>query len=182
MKVSRFGQKFRDEVKDRGKRMLRSMLSTVAITAYEARERITYQGREAADGSADTDTAEHYGVIGVLSRPPKGRGRAIVAHIGGEAEHPVVIATTDDETRTAIISAVGLDWDEIIVHSSSRILKVTKDDVLIGRVGGDFGKVAMADHTHALPALIGQATYASEDDPTARTGRPDSVSEDTKVT
>ena len=183
MSVSRYRDRFREEIKSQGARMVRSMLSTVAIIAYEARERIGYHGREAADGSADTDTAEHYGVIGLLSRPPKGRGRAILAHIGAEAGHPVVIATRDDDTRTAIIDAAGLDWDEVIVHNSTRILKLTRDgEVLVGRLGGDFKRVATEDHTHAVPALVGEATYAAGDDPVARTGSPDAVSEDTKVT
>lgn len=183
MSISRFGDNLREELKGRGKRMLRSMLAAVAVVGYEARECIRFRGREAADGSADEDLAEQYGVIGVLSRPPRGHGRAILAHIGGESSHAVIVASKDDDTRAAIIGAVGLDWDEVIVHNSKTVLKITRDgEVLIGRVGGDFKAVATEDHTHPVPALVGQATYSTEDDPLARTGRPDAVSEDTKVT
>ena len=132
MSVSRHQSSFRDEIIGRGKRVLRSMLSTVALVAYEASERVTFRGREAADGSADEDSAEQYGTIGVISRPPKGRGRAILAHIGGDSGHAVIVACKDDETRTAIVDAVGIDWDEVIIYNSKLIIKVAKDEVLIG--------------------------------------------------
>lgn len=183
MSVSRYLDRFREEYKGRATRMVRSMLSAVAIAAYEAGERIAYRGREAADGSADEDLAEHYGVIGLVSRPPKGRGRAILAHVGAEAGHAVIIATKDDDTRTAIINTVGLDWDEVIVHNSLLIMKFTSEGkVLIGMPDGTFKAVATEDHTHALPLLAGQATYTENEDPTARTGPPDKVSKDIKVT
>ena len=60
MSVSRHQSSLRDEIIGRGKRVLRSMLSTVALVAYEASERVTFRGREAADGSADEDSAEQY--------------------------------------------------------------------------------------------------------------------------
>ncbi len=133
MSVSRHFDKFRKTYKDGAVRMVRSMLSAVAIVAYEAGERIGYTGREAADGSADTDVADHYRVIGFISRPPKGKGRAVLAHIGGESGHPAVIATSDDGTRAAIIDSAKLDWDEVIVHNSRTVIKITNDgEVLIG--------------------------------------------------
>ena len=183
MSVSRHHTRFRKRYKDPETRTLRSMLSEVAIDAYEARARIAYRGREAADASRDQDVAEQYGVIGLVSRPPEGRGRAVLAHIGGEAARAVVVACKDEDTRTAIIKVAGLDWDEVIVHNSKVIIKVTKDgEVLIGAPGGDFKRVALEGHTHPVPALIGQASYGPAQDSTARTGPPDRVSEDTRVT
>ena len=183
MSVSRFGYNLRDELKGRGKRMLRSMLSAVAIVAYEARECVRFRGREAADGSADEDIAEQYGVIGLVSRPPKGRGRSVLAHIGGESSHAVIVASKDDETRIQIVDTVGLDWDELIVHNSLRVIKLTKNgDILIGAPNGQFKAVALADHTHTVPMVVGQASYSANQDPAARTGKPDKVSKDTKVT
>ena len=183
MSVTRHQSSFRDEIIGRGKRALRSMLSTVALVAYEASERVTFRGRESADGSADEDSAEQYGTIGVISRPPKGRGRAILAHIGGDAGHAVVIASKDDETRTVIVETIGIDWDELIAHNSIRVIKLAKNgDIFIGQPDGDFKRVATEDHTHGLPTIVGQASYGPGTDPSARTGKPDKVSEDTKVT
>ena len=174
--------KFRDEILGRVSRTLGSMLSTVAIVAYEAGEAIAYRGRESA-GGADEDVAPQFGVIGLASRPPEGRGRAVLAHLGGEASDAVVIATSDDETRRAIVATAGLDWDELILHNSLRVVKFTRDgDILIGEPGGQFKKVATEDHTHSVPRLVGQASYGGGQDPAARTGPPDKVSTDTKVT
>ena len=68
MSVSRQMSRFRRENKDPAARRMRSMVSSVAIDAYTARD-ILYKGREAADGSVDSDSAEEYGVIGVASKP-----------------------------------------------------------------------------------------------------------------
>ena len=81
------------------------------------------------------------------------------------------------------IDAIGLDWDEFIAHNSLRVIKLTKDgDILIGMPNGQFKAVALADHTHTVPMLVGQATYSVNQDVAARTGTPDQVSKDTKVT
>ena len=163
MSVTRHRSAFRNQLMGRGQRMLRSMLSAVSLVAYEARECVRFRGREAANGSADEDTAEQYGVIGVISRPPEGRGRAVLAHIGGDSSHRVIIASKDDETRAAIVEAIGIDWDEVIVHNSKSIIKVTKDgEVLIGNVNDPAAfeplvkRSEFVGHTHGPGTFVGQ--------------------------
>ena len=146
----------------RGQRMLRSMLSAVSLVAYEARECMRFRGREAADGSADEDTAEQYGVIGVVSRPPKGRGRAVLAHIGGDSNHAVIVATKDDETRTAIIDAVGLDWDEVIIHSSQLVIKISRDEVLIGNPSDPTAFEPLVKRSEFVGHKHGPGTYLGQ--------------------
>lgn len=138
-------------------------------------------GPRGLDGQAQSVKAESFAGIGFYARPPAdGKPEAIIINIGG-ADHPVIVATRDEKTRKSM--AADLAAGETIVFTSSRILKLTAaGEVLIGDPGGSFKAVALADHTHAVPVLVG-ATYGSPTlDPTARTGESNSNSSDVKVT
>lgn len=135
-------------------------------------------GHEDESGQIETDTAEDFSGIGFAARPPDdANAEAIVVHIGASAEHPVVIATRDLETRRGVVEVAKLDADETIVFNSGTMLKLTASgEVLIGKPGGAFKRVALEDHTH------GPGTFTAPNGAvTGESGLPDKVSSVVKV-
>lgn len=140
------------------------------------------------EGFVDGDETERddldvFQGIGFASRPPDGAAAECVAVAVNARDHHVIVATRDASTTQAVIAEVQLEMDETVVFTSNSIVKITADgEVMLGRIGGDFKRVALEGHTHPLPALSGTTTYSTVQDPTAKTFGPDSISDDTKVT
>lgn len=74
------------------------------------------------------DDVEVFGNIGFFSRPPASgnKAEAIVAHVGGESGHPVVIATRDRSTQPE------LEPDETAIHNSQKLVGITGSTVRLG--------------------------------------------------
>ena len=166
-------------------RRLASMISRRLLDlAGSDGDRVTALGRESLDGDIADDVMDAFSPVGIIGRPAAAaRVEAAVAFIGADGTHPVDLAFLDS-TRRDVIAAVKLEADETIVYSSQSMVKITKDgEVLIGRIGGEFKAVALADHSHTIPDLApgSQASYAPGTTGPATSG-PDSVSDDAKVT
>lgn len=135
-------------------------------------------------GQAERVDAEVFANLGYTARPgAESSTEAIVVTVEGAANHQVVVATRDQSAERAVVELAGLAAGETLLFNTAgapRIVKLTRDgDILIGAPGANFQPVALADHTHAAPAITGQAQYV---DPDARTGPPDSVTEHLKAT
>ncbi|WP_428264914.1 phage baseplate assembly protein domain-containing protein [Haliangium sp.] len=131
----------------------------------------------------ETDELELFAGVGLAARPPSGaNAEAIACAVNGRDQH-VIVATRDADTLRAVVATVGLEADETVVFTSRAAVKITADgEVLIGRIGGEFKAVALADHTHRVPAITGQASYAPGPPAGPDTGPSGSNSSDTKVT
>ena len=131
----------------------------------------------------ETDAVDVFGGVGYAARPPaKAETEAIAVAINGR-DHHVVVAVRDADTLQAVIDDIGLSADETAIFTSKAVVKLTADgEVLIGRVGGQFKPVALADHSHPVPVITGQASYAPGPPAGPNTGPSDKNSSNTKVT
>lgn len=137
----------------------------------------------ADDEGEETDEIELFAGVGIAARPPaEANAEAIACAVNGRDQH-VLVATRDADTLRIVVAAVGLEVDETLVFTSKAAVKITADgEVLIGRIGGAFKAVALADHTHKVPAITGQASYAPGPPVGPDAGPSNSNSNDTKVT
>lgn len=170
MSASRYQAEFRARYLSRGARKLIAMLSRRIQGAIGEHEAVEMLGRESADGSYETDRGDTFTPIGVVARAAKESVvESLCAFIGGDSDHPVQVNTLD-WGRQVVIDAAGLDADETIVYTQKALLKITRDgEVLVGRLD-DFGQLAGFDsvvtkaeydaHTHRVPAIVGNASYA----------------------
>ena len=142
------------------------------------------------EGFRDADDTERdqldvFHGIGHAARPPADTDTEAIAVNVNARDHHVIVATRDADTLQTVISQVGLAPDETIVFTSNAVLKLTAaGDILIGRIGGNFQRVALEDHTHPIPALApgSQASYAPGPPAGPSTGASTSNSQHTKVT
>lgn len=148
---------------------LRERISRAAIRAKNLVRRATisltntdgtwqargYRGFEGSHGDLDGEKwngVEVFPGIGFWSRPKSGTvPEAIIVHVGGEPNHPVIVATRDKTSQ------VALDLDETAIFTSQSIVVVKKDGTVeIRSLGGTAQKlVTWADftnHTHATAA------------------------------
>lgn len=165
----------------RSEQRLRGMIRRMVVAAADVAWSLT--GHMDEHGRAETADAEVFGNIGHAARPGSASAEAIVVTVEASANHQVIVATRDQSAERAVVELAGLAPGDTMMFNTAgppRIVKITKDgDILIGAPGGAFQPVALADHTHAAPAITGQAQYV---DPDARTGPPDSVSQHLKTT
>ena len=78
------------------------------------------------EGDVD-DNVEVFQGIGYVARPPDGTSaEAVLVNIGG-FDHPCLVALRDGRTTTAVVDAVGLGVDEVIVHNSAVVMKLKAD-------------------------------------------------------
>lgn len=84
-------------------------------------------GHKMPDGP-ETFNAEVFPGVGFFSRPPaSGSPEAIVVNVG-DAKTPVIIATRDEKTRQAVVSALKANETAIF---NSKSLVIVKDDETI---------------------------------------------------
>ena len=161
-------------------RMVRNLVRRMVVTGAGI-ARWSLRGHGDEHGRFETIEADMYHGIGICARPPEASDtEAVVLAIDAAGHRRVIVAVRDAQTQEALVETVGLGANETLLHNADMILKITNDrQILIGLPGGEFQGVALADHTHAAPEIIGQAQYA---EPDARTGPPNSVSEQVKVT
>ena len=195
MSNARYQSAFRKRYLSRTGRRIAAMLSRRIQNAVGDHESAEMIGREADDGSYESDTGDSFMPVGLVARAAADAVvESLCAFIGADADHPVQVNTLD-WGRQLVIDAAGLDADETIVYTQKALLKITKDgDVLVGRLD-DFGELAGFDsvvtkseydnHTHAVPAITGNASYAPGTPQGPDTGRTepaaDTVLKVTKV-
>jgi len=104
---------------------LRGLLRRVSVAASGAFWQLL--GYDDGEQRETFDEVESFGGVGFAARPRKGAGEAIIAHIGGEGGHPVIIAHRDSSIEPA------LEADEAAAFNSKAIVHITKDGDIIVR-------------------------------------------------
>ena len=85
---------------------------------------------DAIDGKRETFDVENFQQVGFGSRPP-GQAEVVIVNVGGEAEHPIIVATRDRSTQVALAA------DETAIWNSKVVVKITAAGVVeIGTPGG----------------------------------------------
>lgn len=146
---------------------VRSLIRRLAVAAHDASEWIL-AGYEDADGNAEEERAEPFGVAGVYSRLAT---QAIVAQVGGAGGHAVIIATSNRDLL-ALLGAiadgeVGMCNNQVALrlrpdgtieaasHGGAGVALATKADV-------DALAAAYADHEHPVGGITaGSAAVTS---------------------
>ncbi len=132
----------------RTRQQLASIVQRVFLRAADALRWHT------TDIAEEPDDHELFANVGFIARPPKGANAEAIAVRVGARDHGIIVATRDAETLQAVVAKAGLGADETLVYTSKVVVKITADgEVLIGRIGGEFKAVALADHKHDLPPM-----------------------------
>jgi hypothetical protein len=100
------------------------------------------------DAAAETALAEVFPGIGIYARPPSSaNAEAIVFNVGG-ADHPIVIALRDEDTRRA---SADIDADETMIYTSQVVVYLKANGTIEARtVGGSALALATKDDIDAL--------------------------------
>ena len=112
--------------------------------------------------------AEVYSGIGFYARPPAGvTAEVVVTNIGG-ADHPIVVASRDEETRAAI---ADLDEGETASFNDQTILLHKSDGTIEARSanGAAVALATRADLEALLSAISGAAVLAGDGGATFKT-------------
>ena len=170
MSQARHRMAFRLRHLSRTSRRIAAMLSRRVLGAVGKHEVVEMIGREAADGSYESDVGDAFQPVGLVARAAlESVVESLCAFIGGDSDHPVSVNALD-WGRQVVIDTAGLDADETIVYTQKALLKLTRDgEVLIGKLDA-FGNLAGFDsvvtkadfdgHTHRIPTITGNAAYA----------------------
>ena len=144
--MSRMG---RGDLRRRGREVTRSMIRRLRVAASDAVHWVL-EGFEDFDGNVETEEAEAFEGIGFASRPKADhRAEVVVAKIGGESGHPVIVASRSRDAFKLLTKAEGLEEDETVIFTSKSMVKIKADgEILIGSIGGTFKALATADHKH----------------------------------
>lgn len=116
------------------------------------------EGHEDLDGNLERDEVEVFSGVGFYSRPAAGhRTEAIVALVGGEPGHPVIVATRDQDG----VKAIGdLAEDETAIFTSQAIVKIGADgSVEIRSLGGAAAALATKADLDALITTFNGHTH-----------------------
>jgi phage gp45-like len=94
--------------------------------------------------NADTERqVEVFSGIGFFARPPDdSNSEVIVVKVGGGSEHPVIIATRDEQTRQAFVAIASMLSDESAMYNSQV------------RVHCQGGEVFVDDGSGAVPLAL----------------------------
>lgn len=108
---------------------------------------------EDGDGNVERFGLEVFGVAGFVSRPT-GNAEAVIATVGGQRGHQVVIAVRDP----AAARAAGVDnlpGGEVAVYAGGTALKIDANgDVWIARKGKELERVATESHVHTAGLYV----------------------------
>lgn len=130
---------------------LRARISEAALRAKNLARRVAIRategglwalrGFETPDGEEDSDKVELFGGIGVYFRPAASdRAEAIVINVGGDPDHPAIVATRDEDARKAFEANAGaLEPGEMAIANAagSAYVRITADgDIVIEAKGG----------------------------------------------
>lgn len=139
----------------------------------------TLRGHILADGKRESVQAEVFSGVGFYSRPAPGvNAEAIVAHIGGAASNPAIVATRDEDTRKRV---APLDQDETAMFNTLTIVQCVKTGKIEARaVGGAAIPLATlvdlqnhktwdASHTHPAPGGATGVPAVAPPDPVGTT-------------
>lgn len=97
--------------------------------------------------------------IGFFSRPSASSdAEVVVVKIGGSHDHPVIVATRDEDTR------VELDEDETAIFNSTSIVKIKADGTIeIGSRGGTAVPLALKSDVQEVIDAMANAVVMAQD-------------------
>lgn len=135
-------------------RKLRGLLRRVSIAASGAFwQLVGYE--DGADRETWDDVESFGGGIGIVARPRRGHGEAIVAHVGGEHGHPVVIAMRERGVEIAI------GEDETAIYTSKAKVLIKADGTIeLGGVGAVLTPLDGVVHGRGIDPFTG-APYSA---------------------
>lgn len=116
--------------------MLRNLISRMTIEATAAISTWDLLGFiDGEDNEESDDEVEVFQGVGFVARPPDdANAEVIVANVGAESNHPVVVAARDEETRAANVTDV--EADESVAFNSVCRLHLKADGTLEARTHG----------------------------------------------
>lgn len=121
-------------------------LTEVAGGAWQA------LGYKDSDGNQETfNNVEMFGGVGIHARPAdNGRVEAIIIHVGGDEEHPVMVATRDRSMQ------VELQADETAIFNSQTVIRVKADGTVeIGSRGATLTPLDEIVHGRGVDTFTG---------------------------
>lgn len=118
---------------------------------------------EGHEGEYDDDV-EVFSGIGFYSRPRESNNaEVIVVKVGAAPNHPVVVATRDEDTR------IELDENETAVFNSKAMVRITKDgEILIGGREGTFEPLALRSDVEEVANKFNVHLHTAPTGPTSR--------------
>lgn len=112
-------------------------------------------GYRDSDGNRETfNNVEIFGGVGIHARPANsGRVEAIIVHVGGDEEHPVIVATRDQSMQ------VELEGDETAIFNSKSVIRIKADGTIeIGSRGAELTPLDELVHGRGIDPFTGK-TY-----------------------
>jgi phage gp45-like len=109
------------------------------------------EGVEDDEGNVEAQDAEPF-LGGALYRPAAGaKVQAVVALVGAESGHPVVVALRDEATRAAVEAALGIAAGEAALFGPSGAVVYFKSD----------GTIEARDKSGTAQRLVTEADFAA---------------------
>jgi uncharacterized protein (DUF885 family) len=132
-------------------------------------------GREAGDGSFEEDKVDVFQPVGLVANPHEySTVESVTLFVGADGDHPVSAATLDHR-KYEIIDEVGLDADEVIVYTTTSIVKIFRDShVEIRSIDGTAVPLATKADVDALQSRLNalEQNFLGHGHPTAALGPP----------
>ena len=139
-----------EDFRRRGSRMAMNVMNMVrrvvlGTTAGGLWQALGYQTTDFDEGEVvtegeDDELVDVFQGTHIYARPAAGNNsEAILIHVGGEAEHPTIAATRDEDARLAYVDAYGdIAEGEVVIYNStgdSRVLITVDGDIEITSIG-----------------------------------------------
>lgn len=107
------------------------------------------------EGNVETRKAEAFPGVGFYSRPRAGsRAEAVVAKVGSESGHPVIVATRDlDLLKAAELGGAFGEDEAAMFNTEARVYVKADGTVEVRTHQGVAVALAKADHKHSLSGV-----------------------------
>lgn len=138
-------------------RRVRHLVSRGAVNALDATTKL--QGIAAKIAGVDIPLAEHFEPYGFTARP-RGGAEAIVLHVGGDEEHPIVICVADRRYRLTT-----LESGEVALYDDQQQAVILARDGIVIRCNGGVGSVRVVGEVSASLGATDGVVHGSGIDP-----------------
>lgn len=107
-------------------------------------------------GNTETDTVENFEGIGFASRPlATDNAEVITIKVGGDTEHPVIVAGRARDVFKVLEDDEGLEKGEVAIFNRNSMIKIKADGTIeLGSIGGTRKRLATIDDIDALAAMV----------------------------